>query len=649
MSKRTGLFVCHCGKNIAATVDVKKVAEQLGKDDGVVFSQDYVYMCSDPGQGAVIDAIKENNLDGMVISCCSPTLHEKTFRDASELGGLSGFRCEIANIREQCSWVHKDRDQATDKAIKISRAAVSRVQHDEPLDPIGVPVTRRALVVGGGIAGIQAALDLAEAGLDVVMVEKQSTIGGNMLKLSETFPTLDCSQCILSPKMVAVSKNPKIKLLTESEVENVSGFVGNFNVRIKKRAQYVDPDLCKICDDCSNVCPVAVPNEYDEGLTNRRAIFIPFAQAIPASFTLDDQACLGLKPVVCGKCEEVCEAGAIDYDRRPTVIEEEVGAIVVATGYDLYGMDKLGEYGAGRYADVLDGLQFERLCSASGATEGHIMRPSDHKVPKEIVFIQCSGSRDPENHCAWCSKICCMYTAKHATLYKHHVPDGQAYIFYIDIRSGGKGYEEFVQRSMEKDGVVYLRGRVSRVYEKNGKLKVLGVDTLSGRNVEIDADMVVLAQAMEPSRGTAEIAKTLKIGLDKDGFLAESHPKLKPVESVTAGIYLAGAAQGPKDIPETVAQASAAASKVIALLSKDELQHSPTVAKVRDPYCTGCEMCVDACPYDAISLVAGKASVNEVLCQGCGSCVGVCVRAAIDVKNVSQLQIHDMISAVLAA
>ena len=649
MSKRTGLFVCHCGKNIAATVDVKKVAEQLGKDDGVVFSQDYVYMCSDPGQGAVIDAIKENNLDGMVISCCSPTLHEKTFRDASELGGLSGFRCEIANIREQCSWVHKDRDQATEKAIKISRAAVSRVQHDEPLDPIGVPVTRRALVVGGGIAGIQAALDLAEAGLDVVMVEKQSTIGGNMLKLSETFPTLDCSQCILSPKMVAVSKNPKIKLLTESEVENVSGFVGNFNVRIKKRAQYVGPDLCKICDDCSNVCPVAVPNEYDEGLTNRRAIFIPFAQAIPASFTLDDQACLGLKPVVCGKCEEVCEAGAIDYDKRPTVIEEEVGAIVVATGYDLYGMDKLGEYGAGRYADVLDGLQFERLCSASGATEGHIMRPSDHKVPKEIVFIQCSGSRDPENHCAWCSKICCMYTAKHATLYKHHVPDGQAYIFYIDIRSGGKGYEEFVQRSMEKDGVVYLRGRVSRVYEKNGKLKVLGVDTLSGRNVEIDADMVVLAQAMEPSRGTAEIAKTLKIGLDKDGFLAESHPKLKPVESVTAGIYLAGAAQGPKDIPETVAQASAAASKVIALLSKDELQHSPTVAKVRDPYCTGCEMCVDACPYDAISLVAGKASVNEVLCQGCGSCVGVCVRAAIDVKNVSQLQIHDMISAVLAA
>jgi len=649
MSKRTGVFVCHCGKNIAGTVDVKKVARELGQEEGVVFSEDYVYMCSDPGQGAVINAIKENNLDGMVISCCSPTLHEKTFRDASELGGLNGFRCEIANIREQCSWVHKDKDQATDKALKISRAAVSRVQHDQTLEPIGVPVTRKALVVGGGIAGIQAALDLADAGLDVILVEKQSTIGGNMLKLSETFPTLDCSQCILSPKMVAVSKNPKIRLITEAEVEKVSGFVGNFKVRIKQKAQFVDPEQCKICDDCSDVCPVAVPNEYDEGLTNRRAIYIPFAQAIPASFVLDEEACLGLNPIVCGKCEEVCEAEAIDYDARPTVFEEEVGAVIVATGFELYGMEHLGEYGAGRHADILDGLQFERLCSASGATEGHIMRPSDHKVPKEIVFVQCSGSRDPEQHCAWCSKICCMYTAKHATLYKHHVPDGQAYIFYIDIRSGGKGYEEFVQRSMEQDGVVYLRGRVSRIYEKGGKLKVMGVDTLSGTNVEIDADMVVLAQAMEPSKGTAEIAKTLKIGLDKDGFLAEAHPKLKPVESVTAGIFLAGAAQGPKDIPETVAQASAAASKVIALLSKEQLAHSPSVAKVRDPWCTGCEMCVDACPYEAIHLAEGKAVVNEVLCEGCGSCTAVCVRAAIDVKNVTQLQIHDMISAVLAA
>jgi heterodisulfide reductase subunit A len=645
VTRRAGVFVCHCGTNIAATVDVKNVVSELAKDDGVVFSKDYVYMCSDPGQQSVINAIKENQLDSVVISCCSPNLHEKTFREASSMGGLNPFQCEIANIREQCAWVHKDRAKATEKAIKITRSAVRRSLRDESLTPLGVPVTRKVMVVGGGIAGIQCSLDLANAGFDVVLVEKQATIGGHMLQLSETFPTLDCSQCILSPKMVEVSKHPKITLMVQSEVKSVSGFVGNFKAKVQTKAQYVDPEKCKICDDCAVVCPVVATNQYDEGLTGRRAIHIPFAQAIPASYTLDEEACLGLNPVVCGKCKKACEAGAIDYDKKPTTTEIDIGAIVVATGFDLYGKDKLGEYGHGHYPDVLDGLQFERLCSASGPTGGHVLRPSDQKEPQNVVFIQCSGSRDPENHCAYCSKICCMYTAKHATLYKHHVPEGNAYVFYIDIRSGGKGYEEFVQRSMERDGVMYLRGRVSKVYESKGKLKVMGVDTLSGRNIEIDADMVVLAQAMVPSKGTAEIAKTLKIGRDKDGFLAEAHPKLRPVESVTGGIFLIGAAQSPKDIPETVCQAGAAAAKVIQLLSKPELEHNPAIAQVRESHCTGCEMCVDACPFEAITLVNGKAYVNEVLCEGCGTCSGTCVRAAIDVKNVTQLQVFEMISA----
>ena len=645
MTRRAGVFVCHCGTNIAATVDVRHVAAELAKDQGVVFSKDYVYMCSDPGQQSIIDAIKEHALDSVVISCCSPNLHEKTFRDVSALGGMNPFQCEIANIREQCAWVHKDKAKGTVKALKITRSAVQRVRRNEPLIPVGVPVTRKVMVIGGGIAGIQSALDLANAGFEVVLVEKLPTIGGHMIQLSETFPTLDCSQCILSPKMVEVSKHPNITLMVSSEVKSVSGFVGNFKVKVHTKAQYVDPEKCKICDDCTPVCPVVVPNEYDAGLTGRRAIHIPFAQAIPASFTLDESMCLGLNPVVCGKCMDVCEAGAIDYDVKPKTTEIDVGAIVVATGFDLYDMAHMAEYGKGKYPDVLDGIQFERLCSASGPTGGHVLRPSDHKEPKNVVFIQCSGSRDPEQHCAYCSKVCCMYTAKHATLYKHHVPDGQAYVFYIDIRSGGKGYEEFVQRAMERDGVIYLRGRVSKVYQSKGKLKVMGVDTLSGKNIEIDADMVVLAQAMVPSKGTAEIAKTLKIGRDKDGFLAEAHPKLRPVESVTGGIFLTGAAQAPKDIPETVCQASAAASKVIQLLSKPELEHSPVVAQVRESHCTGCEMCVDACPFEAITLVNGKAYVNEVLCEGCGTCSGTCVRAAIDVKNVTQLQVFEMISA----
>jgi heterodisulfide reductase subunit A len=647
MKKRTGVFVCHCGINIAGTVDVKKVAEDLAKHDGVAHSEDYVYMCSDPGQNLIVDAIKEKKLDNIVVACCSPNLHETTFRNAAKEAGINQFQCEIANIREQCSWVHKDKDKATDKARKITASAVERVSKNESLEPISIPVTRRALVIGGGIAGIQAALDMANTGYEVILVERSPSIGGHMIQLSETFPTLDCSQCILTPKMVEVSKHEKINLMTFSEVQEISGYVGNFKVKILKKPTYVDPEKCTLCDECTKVCPVVASNEFDLGLTGRRAIYIPFPQAIPATYTLDIKNCPGLMPIACGKCSDVCEPEAIDYDMKPEIFEEEVGAIIVATGFDLYDKENMSEYGYGKYPDVVDGLQFERLCSASGPTKGEILRPSDHKVPKEVVFIQCSGSRDPELHCAYCSKICCMYTAKHAMLYKHHVHDGQAYIFYIDIRSGGKGYEEFVQRAVEEDGVVYLRGKVSKIFEENGKVTVWGVDTLSGKDIEINADMVVLAQAMRPSDGADKLAQLLKIATDKDGFLQEAHPKLRPVESVTAGMFLAGAAQAPKDIPEAVAQASGAAAKAIAILSQDRLFHSPQVAKVKFNLCTGCGMCVDVCPYEALSLKDGKAQVNEVLCEGCGTCSATCLRAAVEVKNITPLQIYEMINASL--
>ncbi len=641
--KRTGVFVCHCGINIAGTVDVKKAAKELSKHKGVVHSEDYVYMCSDPGQNLILDAIKEKKLDNVVIACCSPTLHETTFRNASKSAGLNEFQCEIANIREQCSWVHKDMDKATEKAIKITKSAVEKVRRNESLEPISIPVTRRALVIGGGIAGIQSALDLANTGYEVILVERSPSIGGHMIQLSETFPTLDCSQCILTPKMVEVSKHSNIKLMTSSEIQEISGYVGNFKAKILKKPTYVDADKCTLCDECTKVCPVVVSNEFDLGLTGRRAIYIPFPQAIPATYTLDISACPGLLPIACGKCADVCEPGAIDFDMKPEIIEEEVGAIIVASGFDLYEKEMMGEYGYGKYPDVLDGLQFERLLSASGPTMGKVLRPSDHKEPKEVVFIQCAGSRDPELHCPYCSKICCMYTAKHAMLYKHHVHDGQAYIFYIDIRSGGKGYEEFVQRAVEEDGVLYLRGKVSKIIEEKGKIKVWGVDTLAGKDIEIDADMVVLATAMRPSEGAEELAKKLKIALDKDGFLSEAHPKLRPVESVTSGMFLAGAAQAPKDIPEAVAQASGAAAKAIAILSQERLFHAPTVAKVNVNLCTGCGMCVDVCPYDSLSLKDGKVEVNEVLCEGCGTCSATCLRAAIQIRNLTPLQVSEMI------
>ena len=647
--KRTGVFICHCGVNIAGTVDVKKVAKELAKYPGVAHAEDYVYMCSDPGQNLIIQAIKEKKLDSVVVACCSPNLHETTFRNTSKTGELNAFKCEIANIREQCSWVHKDKAKATPKAIKITKSAVEKVQKNEALEPLSVPVTRKALVIGGGIAGIQSALDLATAGFNVILVERSPSIGGHMSQLSETYPTLDCSQCILTPKMVEVSRHPRIKLLTYHEVDSISGFVGNFKVRIKKKPRYVDETLCNLCGECEKVCPQIVPDEFNMGLSFRKAIYLPFPQAIPGTYTLDAEHCLGLNPVRCGKCKDVCDKKAIDYDAKETIVEEEVGAVVVATGYDLYTMQALGEYGGEKYEDVVNGLEFERILSASGPTGGVIRRPSDGKVPQSVVFVQCSGSRDTEHHLPYCSKICCMYTAKHAMMYRHRVPDGQATVFYIDVRTGGKAFDEFYQRTVEEEKVLYIRGKVSKIFKEGDKLIVWGADTLTGKKVEIEADMVVLAMAMVKADGVQDLLKKLKISTDIHGFLAEAHPKLRPVESLNAGFYLAGCAHGPKDIPETVSQASAAAAKVGNLFAQKELSHEPTVVPVNDELCSGCGICLTMCPYTARTLdpSRGVVVVNEILCEGCGACAAACPSGAAQQRNQTDDQIFSMLRAML--
>lgn len=644
---RIGVFVCHCGHNIAGTVDVEEVAEELSRYPGVVYSTHYEYMCSDPGQELVKKAIKEHRLTGVVVAACSPSMHEATFRTAASEAGLNPFLVEIANVREHCSWVHPRSPETTAKAVRIARAAVEKVKGNHPLEPVRVGHAKKCLVVGGGIAGIQAALDVAEAGYEVLLVERSPTIGGHMAQLSETFPTLDCSQCILTPKMVEVARHKRIRLLTYSEVEEVSGFVGNYHVRIRKKPTYVDPDKCNLCGECEKVCPVRVPNEFDRGLSQRAAIYIPFPQAVPSSYTLDEEACLGLKPLRCSECAKVCEVGAIDYDMQEEIIEEDVGAIILATGYELYPVENMAEYGAGRVPDVIDSLTFERLLSASGPTGGEVRRPSDGKVPKEVVFIQCSGSRDPELHKPYCSKICCMYTAKHALLYRHLVPDGKAYVFYIDIRAGGKDYEEFVARAMEEERVLYLRGKVAKVFREGEKVMVWGVDTLTGNRVEIAADLVVLAQAVVPSPGVRALAQVLHTScLDEHGFLKEAHPKLRPLETLTGGVFIAGAAQGPKDIPEAVAQASGAAAKAVALLSSPAIIHSPEVAQVDEELCSGCGVCAPQCPYSAIT-VQEVAEVNEVLCEGCGTCVAACPSGAMSLRNLADEQVEAMVRAAL--
>ncbi|MBN2417145.1 CoB--CoM heterodisulfide reductase iron-sulfur subunit A family protein [bacterium] len=647
--KKIGIFVCHCGVNIASVVDVERVAKELDGYTDVELSTDYVYMCSEPGQKMILEQIQERGLDGVIIAACSPTLHEKTFQNVAELAGLNPYMVEIANIREQNSWVHTDKEKATDKAVKIVKSMVEKLRGNEHLEPIKVGITRRAMVVGGGVAGLQAALDIADHGYEVVLVEKEPSIGGHMVQLSETFPTLDCSQCIMTPKMVEVSRHPNIKVLTYHEVESISGFVGNFKVRIKKKPKFVDEDLCKLCGDCADVCPQVVPDEFNMGLSFRKAIYLPFPQAIPGAYTLDIDSCLGLLPVRCGKCKDVCDARAIDYDMKEEIIEEEVGAVVLATGYDLYSMQALGEFGGERYEDVINGLEFERILSASGPTGGEVRRPSDGKIPKNIVFIQCCGSRDPELHNSYCSKICCMYTAKHAMLYKHRVHDGNATVFYIDVRAGGKAFDEFYQRTVDEDDVLYMRGKVSKVYKEGDILKVRGVDTLTGKLVEMEADMVVLAMSMVHADGSGELMKKLKVGTDKDGWLAEAHPKLRPVESLNAGFFLAGCAHGPKDIPDTVAQASAAAAKVGDLFARHELLHEPTIVPVIEELCSGCGICISMCPYGARSLDLTKhvVKVNEVLCEGCGACAAACPCGAAQQKNQTDEQIFSMVKAIL--
>ena len=646
MSEKVGVFICHCGRNIAGTVDVKKLAQEIPKHPSVVHSEDYKYMCSEIGQKMVKDAIKSKKLTGVVIAACSPSLHEQTFRRACESARLNPYKCEMANIREQCSWVHEDREKATDKALKITRSMVDKVIGNNPLSPIMVDVKKKCLVIGAGIAGIQAALDVANAGIPVTLVEKSPTIGGRMAQLSETFPTLDCAQCILTPKMAEAAHDPNIQLLTLSEVVSVNGYVGNFHVKIRVKPRYINSELCTLCGDCVEVCPVFALNEYDESLNIRRAIYIPFPQAVPSSYTIDNSLCLGLNPLVCAKCIEVCEPKAIDPNMGEKIVEEDFGSIIVATGYDVYPKENIGEYGYGLMEDVIDSLQFERILSSTGPTEGEIRRPSDKKPVKKIAFVQCAGSRD-RNYLEYCSKVCCMYTAKHAILFKHRTPEGEAYVLHIDVRTGGKGYEEFYQRAQTEHNVVYIKSKPSKVYlNRRGNPVVVAVDLLTSRKIELEVDMLVLATGMIPSI-SKELASELKIPLDENGFVQEIHPKLRPVECASEGVFVCGAVHGPKDISESVAQASATASKAIALLSKDRILHEPVIAEVVEELCTGCGLCIAACPYDAIKVEEGLAKVTEVLCTGCGSCVSTCPSGAITVKNFKDKTFYEMISDVV--
>jgi heterodisulfide reductase subunit A len=634
---RIGCYVCHCGVNIAAMVDVKAVTECTASMPNVVLSRDYKYMCSDPGQELIRKDIQEHKLNRIIVASCSPLLHERTFRTAVEKGGLNPFCFQMVNIREHVSWVHSDKAAATEKAKALMRAAIQRVALHKSLTPKSVPVNPHVLIVGGGIAGIHAALSLANAGKQVTLVEREPTIGGHMAKFDKTFPTLDCAACILTPKMSAVRSHPNITLWTYSEVVKVNGFVGSFNVTVKRKPRFVDEKLCIGCLECIEACVYKdgkYPDEFNEGLSKRKPVYIPFPQATPQVVLIDPETCIDFKSGKCKKtCIEVCgDRNAIDLKQKEKMEEIQVGTIILATGFQVFDAHKIPYYGYGVYPNVYTALEVERLINASGPTGGEIILRNGQK-PKSIAIIHCVGSRD-ENTNRWCSRVCCMYSLKLAHLI-HERTEADIYNFYIDMRAPGKMMEEFYNR-VAQEGVHLIRGKVADIYPEimdgtSERLIVQAEDTLICRILKIPVDMVVLAVGLEPHADAQDVRRLFNISCSTDGFFLERHPKLAPVNTFTDGIFIAGCCQGPKDIPDTVAQAGAAACEALALIDKGEVELEPNTAYVVEEECSGCRTCLTICPYNAISRdeAKQKSVINEALCKGCGTCVAACPSGAI--------------------
>jgi len=639
---RIGVFICHCGLNIAGVIDIKELVEFAKTIPDVVYVKDNRYTCADPGQEEIRKAIKEHRLNRVVVAACSPRMHEVTFRRTVSEAGLNPYLFEMANIREFSSWCHPSTPkEATEKAKELIKMAVAKARLLMPLQTIEVPVTNKALVIGGGIAGMNAALDLAEMGFKVYLLEKGESIGGHMAQLDKTFPTLDCSICIEGPKMVDVGRHPNIEIISYADLLSVSGFIGNFKVKIRKNPRYVIAGNCTGCGECKDVCPIEYPNEWDMGLGVRKAISVPFDQAVPLVYTINRDYC-----IECYKCVDACGARqAINFDQKPEEIELEVGAIIVATGYDIYLPYDNQLFGYGKYTNVITSLEFERLILAAGPTGGKVVRASDGQKPHSVAFIQCVGSRDTNKY-PYCSNFCCMYTLKHVVQLKEkYKEDVEVYVFYMDMRTNFKGFEEFYQRAREL-GVNFIRGRVSRILEdpKTKNLIIHAEDANLGMPIEVEADMVVLATAAIPKKGTEEIARILNLTRGADGFFMESHPKLKPLDAPTDGIFLAGACQGPKDIPYSVSQGCGAAARAATVLSKKTWKIEPIIAVVDPSKCrnvtTKCGICAERCPYGAIRAEEKQpAQVITAMCHGCGTCVAECPADAIQQMHFTDAQI----------
>ncbi len=649
---RIGVFVCDCGLNIAGSVDTEEVRRYAEKLPNVVVSVRNRYTCADPGQQEIKKHVKEHRLNRVVVASCTPRLHEVTFRNCIEQAGLNPYLLEMASIREHASWVHLyDREAATKKAKDIVKIAVARASLLQPQQEMEIPITDDALVIGGGVAGIQAALDLADARHHVYLVEEQPSIGGIMAQLDKTFPTMDCSICVLGPKMMDVGRHPNITLLTYSSVEAVSGYVGNFRVKVRKKARHVDETVCTACGKCAEVCPVVVPDEFQHGFSSRKAAHIPFPQAVPSAYLIDMRHCLGNNPVACAKCIDACDKHCIDLHMEDKIIELEVGTIIVATGMGVYDPTPLDEYGYTRYENVITSMEFERLICGGGPTDGHLIRPSDHQTPKRIGFIQCVGSRTANRGNPYCSNVCCMNSIKDSLLIKEHYPDAEIYVFYMDIRAFGKGFEDLFRRSKEM-GVHYIRGLPGEVTEdpKTRNLHVRVENTTAARIEDYELDMVVLSVGLEPRGHLKQLTTILNLSQTADGFVMEAHPKLRPVDAPTPGIFFAGCVEAPKDIKDSVTQAGAAAARSSIILNAGKLRSEALKAIVDLNKCNSCGLCAKVCPYSAIKVdVKAKsgAHITAAACAGCGTCAAECRFDAITMQHFSDAQILAQIDAAL--
>jgi heterodisulfide reductase subunit A len=654
MSEKIGVYVCHCGTNIAGVVDVEEVTRWASMQPNVAIAREYKFMCSSLGQELIISDIKQQGLTRLVVSACSPHLHEKTFRAACSRAGLNPYLFEMANIRELDSWTTDDHEAATLKAKSMTRGAIDRVVHQVPLEPIPVEIKPATLVLGGGITGITAALELANAGHLVYLVEREPSIGGHMAQWDKTFPTLDCAACILTPRMVDAGQHPNINLLTYSEVETVEGYLGNFTITVRKKARFIDETICTGCAICEDKCPKSVIDDtFNAGLGTRKAIYRPFPQAVPKYPVIDTASCTYFIKGKCKACEIFCPPGAIDFDQKDEILKLEVGNIILATGYDPFDARKIPQYGYGRLNNVFTSVEFERMVNASGPTNGKIILRDGKTEPKSIAIVHCVGSRD-ENNNEYCSRVCCMYSLKFAHLVKERIPQAEVYNFYIDIRAAGKRYEEFYHRVMSED-VHFIRGRVAeitdatRTLEEEGKLVVQAFDTLYGIQRRIPVDMVILSVGLEASHDSTQVANMFGLGCDFNRFFIERHPKLDPVMTMVEGIYIAGACQAPMAIPESVAQASAAAARVMGVITQKTVMMEPVKASIDPERCSGCRICNILCPYSAIIFHEDRkeSEVLTALCQGCGTCVAACPSAAISGAHFTHDQLMAQIEGLL--